>query len=234
MALLEVDHLDAFYGGFQALFDTSLVVEEGEIVAVVGANGAGKSTLLRAISGLMRAESGEIRFGERPIEKERPERITELGVTMVPEGRRIFPSLSVEENLLMGAYVGRPGDWDLERVFELFPVLGERRKSPGVTLSGGQQQMLAIGRGLMANPALLMLDEISLGLAPVVVKQLYSMIPELRDRGTSLLIVEQDVSQALATADRTYCLLRGRVSLEARSGEVEHSDLVAAYFGVRG
>jgi branched-chain amino acid transport system ATP-binding protein len=234
VALLEVDRIDAFYGGFQALFETSLVVEKGEIVAVVGANGAGKSTLLRSISGLTKVASGEIRFAGRPIGSDRPERIAEQGLTMVPEGRRIFSSLSIEENLLMGAYVGRSGEWNLKRVYELFPVLGDRRRSPGMSLSGGQQQMLAIGRGLMANPVLLMLDEISLGLAPVAIKQLYTAVPALRDSGTSVLLVEQDVGQAMATADRTYCLLGGRVSLEARPGDVSRADLVAAYFGVNG
>lgn len=232
-AVLEVDRLDAFYGGFQALFEMSLSVDEGEIVAVVGANGAGKSTLLRTIAGLMKADPGQIRLDGSPIGGDRPERITRKGVTMVPEGRRIFPSLSIEENLVMGGYVGRAGKWDLDRIYDLFPVLKERRRSPGTILSGGQQQMLAIARGLMANPRLLLLDEISLGLAPVVVKRLYSVIPQLRDAGVSLLIVEQDVAQALAAADRIYCLLRGRVSLEARSEDINHQDLVAAYFGVQ-
>lgn len=231
--VLEVDGLDAFYGAFQALFQTSLRVEEGEIVAVVGANGAGKSTLLRSVAGLMRANPGQIRLDGSPIGGDRPDRITRRGVTMVPEGRRIFPSLSIEENLLMGAYVGREGEWTLERIYELFPVLRERRRSPGTDLSGGQQQMLAIARGLMANPRLLLLDEISLGLAPVMVKQLYAVIPRLREAGVSLLIVEQDVAQAVDAADRIYCLLRGRVSLEARSENVDHHELVAAYFGVQ-
>lgn len=230
--LLDVVGLDASYGAFQALFDVSLTVGEGEVVAVVGANGAGKSTLLRTIAGLMDAEGDRIRMDGSPIGGQRPERIAERGVVMVPEGRRIFPSLSVEENLLIGCYVGRDGDWDLSRVYKLFPVLRERRRAPGMTLSGGQQQMLAIGRGLMANPRLLMLDEISLGLAPVVIRQLYAVVPTLCDQGTGLLVVEQDVTQALSTADRIYCLLRGRVSMEARSGEVDHSQLVAAYFGV--
>jgi branched-chain amino acid transport system ATP-binding protein len=231
--VLEVDRLDAFYGGFQALFEMSLSVDEGEIVAVVGANGAGKSTLLRTIAGLMKADTGQIRLDGSPIGGDRPERITRKGVTMVPEGRRIFPSLSIEENLLMGGYVGRAGEWNLDRIYDLFPVLKERRRSPGTILSGGQQQMLAIARGLMANPRLLLLDEISLGLAPVVVKRLYAVIPQLRDAGVSLLIVEQDVAQALDAADRIYCLLRGRVSLEARSEDIDHQELVAAYFGVR-
>jgi len=231
--ILEVRALDAFYGPFQALFATSLAVAEGEIVAVIGANGAGKSTLLRSISGWLGSVPDQILFDGEPIGGERAERVARLGVVMVPEGRRIFPSLSVEENLMMGGYTDRPGTWDLGRVYELFPVLRERRSALGTTLSGGQQQMLAIGRGLMANPRILLLDEISLGLAPIVVKELYRVIPTLREDGISVLLVEQDVRQATTTADRIYCLLRGRVSLEARANEVDHVDLVSAYFGVR-
>jgi branched-chain amino acid transport system ATP-binding protein len=231
--LLEVNDLDAYYGPFQALFGTSLTVAEGEIVAVIGANGAGKSTLLRSIAGWLPSSRDQIRYEGEPIGRERPDRIAVRGVAMVPEGRRIFPSLTVEENLLMGAYGGRSGSWDLDRVYGLFPVLEERRKANGTLLSGGQQQMLAIGRGLMANPRLLLLDEISLGLAPIAVRQLYRVIPGLREDGISVLIVEQDVQQATATADRIYCLLRGRVSLEAAAGEVDHEELVSAYFGVR-
>ncbi|HET7847052.1 MAG TPA: ABC transporter ATP-binding protein [Acidimicrobiia bacterium] len=231
--ILEVRALDAFYGPFQALFATSLAVAEGEIVAVIGANGAGKSTLLRSISGWLGSEPDQILFDGEPIGGERAERVARRGVVMVPEGRRIFPSLSVEENLMMGGYTDRPGTWDLGRVYELFPVLRERRSALGTTLSGGQQQMLAIGRGLMANPRILLLDEISLGLAPIVVKELYRVIPTLREDGISVLLVEQDVRQATTTADRIYCLLRGRVSLEAQAREVDHTELVSAYFGVR-
>ncbi len=163
-------------------FDTSLTVAEGEIVAVIGANGAGKSTLLRSISGWLPSAPEQILFNGEPIGGQRAESVAERGVVMVPEGRRIFPSLSVEENLMMGGYTGRIGTWDLGRVYDLFPVLKERRSAPGTRLSGGQQQMLAIGRGLMANPHLLLLDEISLGLAPIVVKELYRVIPTLRER----------------------------------------------------
>ncbi|MEX1126091.1 MAG: ABC transporter ATP-binding protein [Acidimicrobiia bacterium] len=231
--ILEIRGLDAFYGSFQALFETSLTVAEGEIVAVIGANGAGKSTLLRSISGWLGSAPDQILFDGEPIGGHRAESVATLGVVMVPEGRRIFRSLSVEENLMMGGYTGRTGTWDLDRVYDLFPVLGERRLTPGTRLSGGQQQMLAIGRGLMANPRVLLLDEISLGLAPIVVKELYRVIPTLREDGMAVLLVEQDVRQATATADRIYCLLRGRVSLEAPADEVDHSDLIAAYFGVR-
>ena len=231
--ILDIRRLDAFYGSFQALFDISLNVAAGEIVAVIGANGAGKSTLLRSISGWLSSAPDQIVFDGEPIGGQRTESIANRGVVMVPEGRRIFPSLSVEENLMMGSYTGRVGTWGLDRVYDLFPVLKERRSTPGTRLSGGQQQMLAIGRGLMANPRVLLLDEISLGLAPIVVKELYRVIPTLRADGTAVLLVEQDVRQATASADRIYCLLRGRVSLEGQASGVEHSDLIAAYFGVR-
>ena len=231
--ILEIRGLDAFYGSFQALFDLSLNVAPGEIVAVIGANGAGKSTLLRSISGWLSSAPDQIVFDGEPIGGQRAESIANRGVVMVPEGRRIFPSLNVEENLMMGSYTGRVGTWGLDRVYDLFPVLKERRSTPGTRLSGGQQQMLAIGRGLMANPRVLLLDEISLGLAPIVVKELYRVIPTLRADGTAVLLVEQDVRQATASADRIYCLLRGRVSLEGQASGVEHSDLIAAYFGVR-
>ncbi|HLF44382.1 MAG TPA: ABC transporter ATP-binding protein [Acidimicrobiia bacterium] len=231
--ILQIRGLDAFYGSFQALFATSLTVAEEEIVAVIGANGAGKSTLLRSIAGWLGSAPDQILFDGEPIGGQRAESIAMRGVVMVPEGRRIFPSLTVEENLMMGAYVRRPGSWNLERVYELFPVLGERRTTLGTRLSGGQQQMLAIGRGLMANPRVLLLDEISLGLAPIAVKELYRVIPTLREEGMAVLLVEQDVRQATATADRVYCLLRGRVSLEAKASQVGHSELIAAYFGVQ-
>ncbi len=230
--ILQVDRLDAYYGSFQALFGVTLDVDAGEIVAVIGSNGAGKSTLLRTIAGSLACRPGQIMFDGEPIGGLRPEDVARRGVVLVPEGRRIFPSLSVEENLLMGSYGERIGDWDLSRVYELFPVLGERRHSPGIRLSGGQQQMLAIGRGLMANPRAFLLDEISLGLAPIVVKDLYRVVPELRDQGIAVLIVEQDVRQATTVADRIYCLLRGRVSLEAEADRVDHDELVSAYFGV--
>ncbi|HEY5727900.1 MAG TPA: ABC transporter ATP-binding protein [Acidimicrobiia bacterium] len=230
--MLTVAGLDSFYGAFQALFGVSLTVAEGEIVAVIGANGAGKSTMLRSIAGLLPATPDQVLFEGAPIGGERPDRVAARGVTLVPEGRRIFARLTVEENLLIGGHTGRVGPWGIDRVYSLFPMLGERRRQHGTSLSGGQQQMLAIGRGLMANPSLLLLDEISLGLAPIAVRDLYQVIPRLRDDGITVLLVEQDVRQAQAVADRVYCLLEGRVSLEAAAGEVDHSALVAAYFGV--
>lgn len=231
--ILEVSELDAFYGPFQALFGVSVNVAEREIVAVIGANGAGKSTLLRSVAGWLDSPPERIAFVGEPIGGRPPAQIAQRGVSMVPEGRRIFPSLTVEENLMMGAFARRKGPWDLGRVYELFPGLKERRNSFGTLLSGGQQQMLAIGRGLMSNPRLILLDEISLGLAPIAVRELYRVVPTLRDDGMSVLIVEQDIQQATTTADRVYCLLRGRVALEARAGEIDHDSLVSAYFGVR-
>ena len=231
--MLTITGLDSFYGAFQALFGVSLTVGEGEVVAVIGANGAGKSTMLRSVAGSLPAAPHQVVFDGAPIGGERPERIAARGIALVPEGRKIFPSLTVEENLLIGGHGRRTGSWDLDRIYRLFPVLGERRKAHGTQLSGGQQQMLAIGRGLMANPRLLLLDEISLGLAPIAVRDLYRVIPSLRDDGITVLLVEQDVRQAAAVADRVYCMLEGRVSLEAASGEIDHTALVAAYFGVR-
>ncbi|HUP16752.1 MAG TPA: ABC transporter ATP-binding protein [Acidimicrobiia bacterium] len=232
-ALLTVTNLDAFYGDFQALFDVSLVVRPGEIVAVIGSNGAGKSTLLKAIVGLVPAARVRITFDEDPIGGNGTDDIARRGIFLVPEGRRIFPSLSVEENLLIGAYNKRSGPWNLDRVFGLFPSLERRRRHGGTELSGGEQQMLAIGRGLMANPRLLLLDELSLGLAPIIVKGIYAVIDTILAEGITLVIVEQDIQQATAVADRVYCLQRGRVALESATSELDKESLVAAYFGIR-
>ena len=181
MSLLSVRNLSAFYGSFQALFDVSLEADEGETVAVIGANGAGKTTFLRSVAGVLPVPASAVRFAGDPVGGRPAHELVDRGVVMVPEGRRIFPSLTVEENLLVGAYRGRPGGWTLARVYELFPVLAERRRQPGTNLSGGEQQMLAIGRGLMGNPRLLLVDEISLGLAPVVVQRPLPGPPD--DRG---------------------------------------------------
>ena len=229
--LLETRGLEAFYGDFQALFGVDVSVAEGETIAVIGANGAGKSTFLRAVTGLLGAPRDAVRFEGRAVGGLPADVIARQGIAMVPEGRRLFPSLSVEENLLMGACVDRPGYWNLERVYELFPVLEERRGSPGTALSGGQQQMVAIGRGLMANPRLLLCDEISLGLAPIVIKDVYRSLPSILAQGASLVIVEQDVRQALSVATRVYCFQEGRVSLTGSPGELTHDRIVRAYFG---
>jgi branched-chain amino acid transport system ATP-binding protein len=232
LSLLRLEGIDSFYGDFQALFDVSVEVEEGETLAVIGANGAGKSTLLGAVAGSVAVASGTIRYAGEEIGRLPPHTRVELGISLVPEGRRIFPSLSAEENLLVGGYRGRPGSWSLRKVYELFPLLEPLARRSGAKLSGGEQQALAIGRALMANPRLLLLDEVSLGLAPVVVKQLYEAIPAIAEAGTTILLVEQDVRQAIKAADRAYCLLEGRVSLQGRAAELSHEQVTAAYFGM--
>ena len=231
-ALLAVHELDAFYGDFQALFGVSLKVGPGEVVAVIGSNGAGKTTLMRSITGLLANASEMISYRGQSIGAMRADRIANLGIAMVPEGRQLFPSLSVEENLVIGGQTGRPGRWSLEAVFNLFPILKERRDMPSTALSGGQQQMVAIGRALMANPDVLLFDEISLGLAPIVIKQIYQALPQVIAEGMSAIIVEQDITKALSVSSRVYCLQEGRVSLEGASDAVSREDISRAYFGV--
>jgi branched-chain amino acid transport system ATP-binding protein len=231
VSLLAVRGLSAFYGHFQALFDVSLEVAEGETVAVIGANGAGKTTFLRTLAGALPVARGSVELDGRSVGGQPSHALVDLGIVLVPEGRKIFPSLSVRENLQIGAFRGRTGPWTLERVCRLFPILGERRDQPGTNLSGGEQQMLAIGRGLMANPRLLLVDEISLGLAPVVVKQLYEMLRGIAREGTTLLVVEQDVSQVLAVAQRVYCFRKGAVSLAGVPSRLSRAEISAAYFG---
>ena len=231
-ALLSTHGLTAFYGDFQALFGIDLEVQAGEIIAIIGANGAGKSTLLKTITGLVRAPREAVRFDGMAIGGERPGRIVKHGIAMVPEGRRLFPSLSVEENLLIGAYTQRSGPWSLDSVFQLFPMLRERRLSPGTALSGGQQQMVAIGRALMANPRLLICDEISLGLAPVVIREIYDALARVTTGGLTAIIVEQDVAMAREVSSRLYCLQEGRVTLSGKSSELAREAISRAYFGV--
>ncbi|MDZ4253356.1 MAG: ABC transporter ATP-binding protein [Sulfuritalea sp.] len=232
MSLLEARAVTAFYGDFQALYGIDLSVEEGETVAVIGSNGAGKSSFLRALTGLQTAARDSILLGGQPIGGLPAHRIVGLGLAMVPEGRRLFPSLSVEENLLIGAYSKRPGPWTLERLYKLFPILAERRRNPGTALSGGQQQMVAIGRALMSNPRLMLCDELSLGLAPVVIKDIYAALPGIKSEGTSVLVVEQDVGQAMKVADRIFCFQEGRVSLSGKPGELTREQISLAYFGI--
>ena len=224
--------LTAFYGDFQALFGIDFSVEEGETVAIIGANGAGKSTFLRTVVGQLKAPAEAVTFDGTPIGGRPANHIVRLGIALVPEGRRLFPSLTVEENLRIGGHGGRPGPWSLRRVYELFPVLAERRALPAPSLSGGQQQMVAIGRALMSNPRLLLCDEISLGLAPLVIRDIYRIVPTIVGEGTTIVVVEQDINQALAVADRVYCFQEGRVSLEGVPGRVTRADIKAAYFGV--
>jgi len=235
--LLQTVGLTAFYGDFQALFGIDLVLHAGETVAIIGANGAGKTTLMRALTGLLPHNPDAIRLNGTPIGRVGAPAVLALGIAMVPEGRRLFPSLTVEENLLIGAHARRArgpdkGYWTLETVYDLLPVLKERRSTPSTALSGGQQQMVAIGRALMSNPTVLLCDEISLGLAPVVIRDIYASIPRIKDSGASMIIVEQDVGQAMKVSDRVYCMMEGRITLEGRPRELTREAIHDAYFGV--
>jgi branched-chain amino acid transport system ATP-binding protein len=230
--MLSTENLCAGYGDFQALFDVNIHLEQGETVAIIGSNGAGKSTFLRSLAGLIANQPQAITFKGQPIGELGANQVLERGIALVPEGRRLFPSLSVEENLQIGAYSQRPGNWTLARIYQLFPVLEKLRKRPGTALSGGQQQMVAIGRALMSNPQLLLCDEISLGLAPTTIKDIYAALPSIKADGTTVILVEQDINQALSVCDRFYCFQEGRVSLTGRPGEVDKAAIKAAYFGV--
>ena len=229
---LNISGLDAGYGDFQALFGVSLHVDSAETVSIIGANGAGKSTLLKAIAGLVPPIAGSIEFEGRSLAGIMPNERVAMGISLVPEGRRIFPSLSVDENLDIGGFSRRSGSWTKDAVYAAFPLLAPLSRRAGGLLSGGEQQALAIGRALRANPRLLLLDEMSLGLAPIVVKQVYEAIPVIRERGTTLVVVEQDVNQALSVADRAYCMLEGRVSLEGTANQLDRAQVAAAYFGL--
>ena len=230
--MLSIRNLDVYYGDAQALTAVSLDVPAGELVALVGANGAGKSSLIRSIAGMETPRSGTITFRDTEITGRDTHFTANLGIGQVAEGRQIFPSLTVEENLLVGAYRSRPGAWTVSKVVELFPLLGRLLRRSAAKLSGGEQQALAIGRALMANPRLLLLDEVSLGLAPVIVNQLYDALPGILANGITLLLVEQDISKALSVADRVTCLLEGRVSLTGRPDDLNQDDITVAYFGL--
>jgi len=232
--MLEVRNLTVRHGYLQALTAVSLTVAPGETLAIIGANGAGKSTLLRSITGLHQASAGSIRLGGRDITALPTHARVREGIVLVPEGRRLFPSLSVEENLLVGQSSGRSGSWNLPAVYQLFSWMGDRRREPAVHLSGGEQQAVAIGRALMANPQVLLLDELSLGLAPTMVRRIYSVLPGLVARGMAVLLVEQDVAQALRIADRFQCLLEGRTTLEGKPADATTEKIEAAYFGLTG
>lgn len=225
--------LSAGYGDFQALFGVNLAVDAGETVAIIGANGAGKSTLLRAVMGQVRVTGGSIAYAGSSLGSLPTNRRVGLGISLVPEGRRLFPSLSVEENLLVGGHRSRDSRWTLESVLELFPLIRPLLGRPAANLSGGEQQAVAIGRSLMANPKLLLLDEVSLGLAPVVVKGIYEALPGVVASGTTVVLVEQDITLALRAADRVYCMLEGRVSLSGTPASLSREAITAAYFGVR-
>lgn len=230
--LLETQNLNAYYGDFQALYDVSIKVMSNEVISIIGANGSGKSTLLKSICGLININKNQVKFNKKSIGGMRPDQIATLGVALVPEGRQLFESLSVEENLVIGGQVNRSGNWSLETVYNLFPVLKERKNQASTELSGGQQQMVAIGRALMANPTLLLLDEISLGLAPVIIKSIYEALPTIIGNGMSAVIVEQDINKALEFSHRAYCLQEGRVSLSGKSASLARSDISKAYFGI--
>jgi branched-chain amino acid transport system ATP-binding protein len=232
--LLEVSDLVVHHGQLRALDAISLRVLPGEVYAIIGANGAGKSTLLRTIAGLHQPTAGSIRFDGTDVTRLRPERRAKQGIVMVPEGRRLFESLSVHENLQVGAAYARQGPWNIERVYETFGWMRERRSQRAAQLSGGEQQTVAIGRALVANPRVLLLDELSLGLAPVVVQRIYAMLPQIMETGLTVLLVEQDVSQALRVASHIHCLLEGRTTLESRPADVTAEQVEAAYFGLAG
>jgi branched-chain amino acid transport system ATP-binding protein len=230
--LLEVRGLTVRYGLLQALTDVSLTLAAGEMVAMIGANGAGKSTLLRTIAGLHSPSSGSILLDGHDITNLPAHRRVAAGIVMVPEGRRLFSSLSLEENLIIGSAPSRRGSWSLAKVFELFPWMAERRHQPVVYLSGGEQQAVAIGRALMANPRIVLIDEMSLGLSPAMVRKSYDLLPDLLAAGTTILLVEQDVTQALRVSDWAHCLLEGRITLSGRPRDLAPADVEAAYFGL--
>jgi branched-chain amino acid transport system ATP-binding protein len=232
--LLEVRGLTVDHGQLRALDGVDLTIASGEIRAIIGANGAGKSTLLRTLAGLHDPAEGTVTFDGLDVLGERPDQRLAAGIALVPEGRRLFPSLTVEENLLLGTYHARPGPWSLERVYELFGWMPERRRQRAAQLSGGEQQAVAIGRALVTNPRLLLLDELSLGLAPVVVRQIYRIMPEFIASGMTILLVEQDVSQAVRVATKVQCLLEGRTTLEGEPSSFSPAEIEAAYFGLRG
>jgi branched-chain amino acid transport system ATP-binding protein len=232
MSLLELEDLDLHYGDFQAVFDVSLALEEGRVLAVIGANGAGKSTLLRSVAGTLAPTRGDIRLRGHSLVGVPPHRRVSDGVSLTPEGRRIFRSLSVEENLLVGGHTRRPGPWSLQKIYDTFPLVHDRKARLGAHLSGGEQQAVAIGRALMSNPDVLLLDEVSLGLAPVAVAEIYAAVPRIVEEGTSVLLVEQDVHQSMSVADSVVCLLEGRVVLRGLPGELTHEQIATAYFGI--
>lgn len=234
--MLKVSNIDVFHGSFQALWDVSLEVKPGEMLALIGANTAGKSTLLDTISGLLHPAKGSIEFEGRNTSALDPFQIVELGISQVPEGRRLFPEMSVLDNLILGSYNRKARskrEQNLKQVYRHFPMLEDRKNQMAKTLSGGEQQMLAIGRGLMADPKLMLLDEISLGLAPIVLDELYRALRGIRERGITILFVEQNVRRTLQEADRAYILESGRVVLSGTPGELQEEEKVRkAYFGV--
>jgi branched-chain amino acid transport system ATP-binding protein len=234
--LLNISHIDVFHGSFQALWDISLEVRKGEMLALIGANTSGKTTLMDTILGLLHPAKGSIEFEGRDITRLDPFQIVELGVTQIPEGRRIFPDMSVLDNLIIGSYSDRARakkEQNLKEVYEHFPILNERKRQIAKTLSGGEQQMLAIGRGLMADPKLMLIDEMSLGLAPIVIDELFKALERIKGKGITILFVEQNVKRTLEQADRAYILETGRVVLSGTAADLREEDQVKkAYFGI--
>ncbi len=229
--VLEVRGLSVYHGQLCAVDDVSFALREGEILAMIGANGAGKSTLLRTIAGLHHPSTGTVSFKGVDLTTTTPNRRVRLGISLVPEGRRLFSSMTLEENLLVGAHRAKKGPFTIERIYELFEWMPSRRKQSTWQLSGGEQQAVAIGRALVANPEVLLLDELSLGLAPIVIERIYALVPEIVSHGVSILVVEQDVAQGVAVADRVHCLLEGRTSLEGTPKELTSEQIDRAYFG---
>jgi branched-chain amino acid transport system ATP-binding protein len=231
-ALITTHQLQAHYGDAQALFGIDFRLNAGEVVAIIGANGAGKSSFLKALTGLLPVQREAVQFKGQAIGGLPPGQIVQRGLAMVPEGRRLFASLSVAENLQMGAFARRPGRWTLQRLYDMFPILGEKRHMPSGALSGGQQQMVAIGRALMSNPEVLLCDELSLGLAPIVIREIYAALPAIVAEGMSVVVVEQDVGLAQSVSRRVCCFQEGRVALEGASAELTRAQISHAYFGV--
>jgi branched-chain amino acid transport system ATP-binding protein len=231
-SMLQVNELEAWYGDAKVLHGLSFALKKGEVLSLIGANGAGKSTLLKCICGLLPKKTGSILFQSNAIHSLVANEIVAKGIALVPEGRRLFPSLSVEENLILGGQTMRPGPWNIATVYDLFPILKEKRQAPSTSLSGGQQQMVAIGRGLMSNPDLILLDELSLGLAPIVIRDIYSMLPRIVGNGLTAILVEQDVARALDFADQFLCIQEGRISLRGAPKAFTKDQISAAYFGL--
>lgn len=230
--LLSVENLESWYGDAKVLHGVSFNLKQGEVLALIGANGAGKTTLLKSICGLLSKKIGAIRFQNQAISTLVASDIVAKGIALVPEGRRLFPSLSVEENLILGGNVKRKGPWSLKAIYDLFPILNEKRNQPSTSLSGGQQQMVAIGRGLMSNPDLILLDELSLGLAPIVIKDIYALLPKITGNGLTAILVEQDVTRALNSANQFLCMQEGRISLEGAPKAFTKDQISVAYFGM--
>lgn len=233
--ILSTHSLTGGYGDFQALFGIDLHLDEGEVIALIGANGAGKSTFLKCVFGLLPVAREMVRHEGEPVGGTPAHRMVKRGLAMVPEGRRLFEGMTVEENMAVAVDHARlsetEGQWSRERLFELFPILAEKRRQPIEDLSGGQQQMVAISRALLSQPKVLLCDEISLGLAPRVIREIYAVLPEISAAGTSILLVEQDVGLARKASNRLYCMLEGRITLSGKSGDISREDIAAAYFG---